>query len=199
MRAYLGGTFDPVHIGHVHAAHAVLDVLRALSVTLVLSARPPHRATVAGAEDRWEMLRRAVAQDAALDASDVELTRDGPSFSIDTIEALGDGEPVVWILGSDGLDKFESWYRYDAFPTCCHIVVLARPGARVMDLPGFCTVVDAAELEMRPAGCLFVLETPMLDVSATQIRALVAQNGDPSGLLPPGVWTYIRQRELYRH
>ena len=197
VRAFLGGTFDPVHIGHLHAARSVGNALGVSSVTLVLAARPPHRAPLASDADRWEMLRRAVSGDATLGASDVELRRGGPSYSIDTIESFGDGDAIVWIVGSDGLDTFPTWHRYLAFARRCHIVVVVRPGTAVAPLPGFRQVDDPACLARSERGCLWVLATPMLDVSATGIRQILADGGDASALLPSPVWTYIRQRGLY--
>ena len=132
LRAILGGTFDPVHVGHLHAARAVRRELGLDSVTLVLSARPPHRSATASAEDRWRMLELAAAGDAGIETSDLELQRRGPSYSIDTIEAFrARGETVVWILGSDGLDAFRTWHRYEAFAAACHLAVMARPPAAV--------------------------------------------------------------------
>ena len=197
LRAFLGGTFDPVHVGHLHAARCVKNALGLPSVTLVLAARPPHRAAAANALDRWEMLRLAVSGDAALAASDVELRRDGPSYSIDTIESLGNGDPIAWILGSDGLDTFASWHRFRAFAECCHIVAVVRPGTAVVPLPGFSRVEDPERLSQCERGCLFVLSHPMLDVSATRIRQILSRGGDASALLPSPVWSYIEQRGLY--
>ena len=197
VRAYFGGTFDPVHVGHLHAARSVGNALGVGLVTLVLAARPPHRATRANMADRWQMLRLAVSGDAALDASDIELRREGPSYSIDTIESLGEGEPIVWIVGSDGLDTFATWHRFRSFAKCCHIVVVVRPGTEVTPLPGFSRVYDAACLARRRRGCLFVISHAMLDVSASQIRHILARGGDVSALLPSPVLTYIKRRGLY--
>ena len=199
LRAVLGGTFDPVHAGHLHAAHAILRELGVASVTLVLSARPPHRAAVASVEDRWRMLCLAVEREPGLEASDLELRRAGPSFAIDTIGALAArGDTVVWILGSDGLDAFPTWHAHETFAESCHIAVLARPEAAVTPLPGFREVSNGAELARRDAGLLYVAKTPMLDVSATRVRGSVGRGEDVSRLLTPTVWNYIRKRGLYR-
>lgn len=199
LRAILGGTFDPVHVGHLHGARAVRRELGLDSVTLVLSARPPHRSAAASAEDRWRMLQIAAADDAGIEASDLELRRRGPSYSIDTIEAFrARGETVVWILGSDGLDAFRTWHEYEAFAAACHLAVLARPPAAVTALPGFREAGDAAALAGQDTGLLFRARTPMLDVSATGVRASIARGEDASGLLTPAVWNYIRNRGLYR-
>lgn len=200
LRAVLGGTFDPVHVGHLHAARAAGRELGLASVTLVLSARPPHRSAVASVEDRWRMLCLALEEETGLEASDIELDRTGPSYSIDTIGAFrARGDAVVWILGSDGLDAFRTWHEYEAFADACHIAVLARPEAAVTDLPGFRGPATAAELAGRDTGLLFVARTPMLDVSATEVRGCIAREGDASRLLTPAVWNYIRKRGLYRH
>ena len=199
LRAILGGTFDPVHVGHLHGARAVRRELGLDSVTLVLSARPPHRSAAAPPDDRWRMLQLAVAEEAWIEASDLELRRRGPSYSIDTIEAFrARGEAVVWILGSDGLDAFRTWHEYEAFATACHLAVLARPEAAVTALPGFREAGDAAELARRDTGLLFRARTPMLDVSATRVRTSIAAGEDASELLTPTVCDYIRQRGLYR-
>ena len=197
VRAYLGGTFDPVHAGHLHAARSVASALGVGLVTLVLAARPPHRAARASASDRWEMLRLAVAGEATLAASDIELRREGLSYSIDTIELLGNGDPVVWIVGSDGLDTFATWHRFRSFSESCHIAVVVRPGTEVTPLPGFSRIEDPASLADRPHGCLFVLAGAMLDISASQIRRLLSRGGDASALLPSPVCAYIQEQGLY--
>ncbi len=199
VRALLGGTFDPVHIGHLHAARAVRAELGLASVTLVLSVRPPHRAVAASAAARWRMLRLAVADEVGLEASDIELERGGPSYSIDTIDIFAAaGDTVVWILGSDGLDAFTTWHRYDAFATRCHVAVVARPESEVQALPGFRQALQADCLARQPAGLVFVARSAMLDVSATAVRRLAARGEDASRLLTPAVWNYIRRRGLYR-
>ena len=222
LRAFLGGTFDPVHVGHLHAARAVARELGLSSATLVLSARPPHRSAIASVEDRWRMLLLAVEHEPTLAASDVELARSGPSYSIDTVRALSsaggagggaelgtgggaEGEagggaeagPVVWVLGSDGLGAFHAWHAHEAFATSCHVAVLARPDAEVAILPGFREVATGAELSRRHAGLLYVAKTAMLDVSATQVRGAITRGEDASRLLTPAVWNYIRERGLY--
>ncbi len=199
VRALLGGTFDPVHIGHLHAARAVRAELGLASVTLVLSVRPPHRAVAASAAARWRMLRLAVADEVGLVASDIELERGGPSYSIDTIDIFAAaGDTIVWILGSDGLDAFTTWHRYDAFATRCHVAVVARPESEVQALPGFRQALQADCLARQPAGLVFVARSAMLDVSATAVRRLAARGEDASRLLTPAVWNYIRRRGLYR-
>ena len=209
MKAFFGGTFDPIHLGHLNAAVAGCGALRLDFVTLVLSAHPPHRAApMAAADERWEMLKYAVADDDRLQASDLELQREGPSFTIDTVIALraAFAEPIVWMFGSDGLATYDTWHRSDELKDHCHLLVFARPGAaddattrRLAGrrLGGFEVVRQPRALYEQPAGLLLELQAPMLDISATRVRRDIAAGRDVGELLPPRVWTYIKRRELY--
>ncbi len=195
----LGGTFDPVHIGHLRAAQAARAALGVDAVTLVLSARPPHRSAMASAQHRWHMLRLAVADEAGLEASDIELQRRGPSYAIDTMRAFAAPDrSVVWLLGSDSLAAFREWRDVEAFPRCGHIAVLARPHAALGGLPGFRPAREPACLRECAAGCLLTLDAPMLDVSATDVRGRLERGEDASHLLKPTVWHYIWRHGLYR-
>ncbi|HIC35839.1 MAG TPA: nicotinate-nicotinamide nucleotide adenylyltransferase, partial [Gammaproteobacteria bacterium] len=117
MTVVFGGTFDPVHIGHLHAASVAADILDT-SILMVLSARPAHRkAPVASVEDRWCMLRAACANVERLIPCDVELRRKGPSYAIETLVSLNAShdDPVIWVLGADAFDLVHTWYRFDEF------------------------------------------------------------------------------------
>ena len=195
----LGGTFDPVHLGHLNAAHAARRALGVEAATLVLSARPPHRTAVASAAHRFAMLRLATADEPGLVASGTELRRPGPSYSIDTLRAFaGPGRSVVWLLGSDSLSAFREWRDVEAFPRCGHVAVLARPGAPPSTLPGFKPARRPECLRESAAGRLLVLEAAMLNVAATDIRARVQRGEDATHLLKPAVKHYICRHGLYR-
>lgn len=202
MKAILGGTFDPVHLGHLHAARWARAALRVSSVTLLLAARPGHRTEpIAGIHDRWRMLCLATRQDEDLVASDLEIARPGPSYTVDSLTDLCGAEPLVWLIGRDALADVPSWHRAGELATLCHLVVLDRPGGArsVPFVPrGFELVKNAAELASRPCGGLYCLPNTMLDVSASQVRRRVAEGGDAGALLPPEVWSYIREAGLYR-
>ena len=216
MQAILGGTFDPVHRGHLHAASVGRALLNAPAATLMLAARPRHPAAPAtSVAHRLRMLRLAVATVPGLAASDREARRDGPSYAVDTLAALLDGEPLVWLIGADAFAAVASWHRAEDLPTLCHFLVFDRPGAVIDNRtpPGFRTVRDAAELGQRPSGCVLFAHAPMLDVSATRIRRDIAMRGggtvgDGTGsgvaeydavgaLLTPEVRDYIRLHGLY--
>lgn len=202
MRAVLGGTFDPVHLGHLHAARRARAVLPVSSVTLLLAARPGHRAEpLAGVGDRWRMLCLATRQDAGLVASDLEIERPGPSYTVDSLGELRGAGPVVWLIGREALADVPSWHRADELASLCHLVVVDRPGGdrTAAFVPrGFERLNEAADLVRRPSGGLYSLPDAMLDVSASQVRRRIAEGGDAGALLPPDVWSYIREQGLYR-
>ena len=172
-------------------------------MTLLLAARPGHRTEpLAGIRDRWQMLCLATGPHDDLIASDLEIVRPGPSYSVDSLGELGGTEPLVWLIGRDALADVPSWHRAHELASLCHLLVLDRPGGdRVAPcVPrGFERVSDAADLVGRTSGRLYCLPNAMLDISASQIRRRVAQGGDASALLPPDVWSYIRQQGLYRN
>ena len=201
MIAFLGGTFDPVHNGHLHAARVAAQVL-SCPVRLVLSAHPPHRAhPQASAEQRWALLELACAAEPDLQPDDIELRRGGPSYTVDTLEALrlrhGD-EPLSWIIGTDAFNDMHTWRRWRNVLELSHLLVLQRPGA---DLEGaalkFYGEHRDRDLERRPAGGIRLLDEAMLPASASAVRALIAQGGNARHLLPQGVSTYIKRHGLY--
>lgn len=217
LRAILGGTFDPVHVGHLRAALVGGALLEVRQVELLLAARPWHReAPGARAAHRWAMLRLA-ARDAnagrlpagvdrpepapRLVASDREFAGEGASHTVATLEALaarGDGRPV-WLLGADAAAGIHAWRRAAALPKLCHLLVLARPGqcAAALPTPAGFERMNIAEFRRRPCGGVHFAAAPMLDVSATGIRAAVAAGAAAGALLTPGVWAYIKRCALY--
>ena len=194
-----GGTFDPVHLGHLHAARRARIALEIPNVTLLLAARPGHRAKPqASVGDRWRMLDVATRDCPDLLASDLEVVRPGPSYTVDTLLELREAEPLVWLIGRDALRDVPSWHRAGELPTLCNFLVLDRPGSGDPFVPpGFEWVDEIAGLAGHQTGRLYRLADSMPDVSASDVRRAVTGGGDAGALLPPGVWTYIRDRGLY--
>ncbi|HED19775.1 MAG TPA: nicotinate-nucleotide adenylyltransferase [Gammaproteobacteria bacterium] len=207
MICIFGGTFDPVHFGHLRPA---LDVQQALGIACVhlLPCRvPPHRAApLVTAEQRLELLQLAVADEPALEIDERELHRDGPSYMVDTLESLrtahGD-EPVCLALGMDALRGLERWHRWQDIPALCHLVVMHRPGSpwpqqgTLADRLSSACVTDASALEKQPAGCVIGFPVTQMAVSSTQIRDLLAAGQSPRYLLPDAVLNRIRQEKWY--
>ena len=216
MKAILGGTFDPVHLGHLHVATAAGAALGADAVTLLLAARPWHRAPPAATvDDRFAMLHLA-AEDANADAnrlaargrprpvltaSDHELARPGPSYTARTLAELAGDGPVIWLLGSDAVASIRNWHAANDLAKLCHLLVVPRPGASAPAAnappPGFVVVADAREFAARDSGGLCYLKPTMPDISATRVRERIAAGRDVGALLPPRVWAYIRRKALY--
>ncbi len=208
MIGVLGGTFDPVHLGHIEPALELLRALRLREIRLIPLRAPSHRtAPAASAMDRWRMLQLAVQDHPGLRADDRELRRDGPSYTVDTLRELrvelGDRVPLCLIMGNDAFAAFTSWHRWSEILQMAHIVVAARPGS---PLPRDGTVAElleerrlrvAEDLTQRCGGGILPWSVQPVDISATGIRAALAAGGDVSEMLPAAIGRYIREHKLY--
>ena len=194
----LGGTFDPIHNGHLAAAAAAQHALSLESIVLIPSRIPPHRADPVGAsaEHRLAMTRLAAADRPGWAASDIELGREGPSYTYDTLVALGrPGSQLFFIIGADAFAEIATWSRYPAVMDLANFVVVSRPGITLDSLrervPSAFRRHSAADTRV----ILVAADTP--DVSSTHIRRRV-QTGEPiAGLVPDSVAAYIAAHRLY--
>lgn len=209
LRVQYGGTFDPVHDGHIAIACAARDALSS-DIHLMPAADPPHRpAPGASAADRVAMLQLALREHPGLCLDLRELDRDGPSWSVDTLRALrrelGDAMPLALLLGADSFAGLPTWKEWTALFGLAHFVVAGRAGTGVgADLPPVLAgqlegrvVASAAALREVPAGRVFHLRQPLHPHSASEIRAGIATGGAWRELLPPAVAAYIQARGLY--
>lgn len=190
----LGGTFDPIHAGHLAAAKAGIECARLDRVIFVPAAQPPHRPpAVAPAQRRLAMCRLATAGEARFAVSDVELNRGGPSYTVDTLDELRrlhPNETLFLILGWDAARLFPSWHRPDRVRELASIVVVARPGSEA-----------PREADLKPAGLdgegvVLCLE-PTPDVSSSDVRRDVAAGESIAGKVPAVVERYIATHHLY--
>jgi nicotinate-nucleotide adenylyltransferase len=191
----LGGTFDPIHIGHLAAAEAAIECAGLDRVIFVPSRQPPHRsAAVASAEDRLEMTRLATSNSSGFAVSDLEVRRDGPSYTVDTLAELRRKRPdadLFLILGWDAARLFRSWHEPERVRELAAVVVTGRPGLR---LP------QPADLEaagLPPDGTVLCLR-PTPDVSASEVRRAVHAGTSIAGMVPAAVERYIAANGLYR-
>jgi nicotinate-nucleotide adenylyltransferase len=195
--ALFGGTFDPIHIGHLSVAWEASELLDA-EVRLMPASVPPHRsAPTATAEQRVEMLRAALRGQSRLTLDTRELDRSGPSYTIDTLEELreefGD-RPLVLLLGADAFAGLRSWQRWRDLFDVTHIGVINRPGVdtfRSVELERAVAprrTDDPAVVRSQPAGRVIELTVTPLEISATRIRELLAAGRDPRYLLPAGLF-----------
>lgn len=209
LRAFYGGTFDPVHNGHLAIARAARDAL-GTTIWLMPAADPPHRAVPgASAEHRAAMLDLAVEGQAGLRVDRRELARETRSYTIDTLRELrakfGEQAPLAFVIGADSLHGFVDWKEPEALLAGAHWVVAERPGSAldehlppaVARLVGGRWTLDAATLRATPGGRLLRLRQPLQPESATQIRRRIAAGETWHHLLPLPVARYIVDHRLY--
>ena len=205
--AILGGTFDPVHNGHIACAEALYDALAVEQVLLIPSAQPPHRNEPhASAVERLAMLQLAVASHPHLSADDRELRREGKSFTVDTLTELRaehPGVPIYFALGQDAFDKLHEWHRWSALSDYAHLVVLARPGyddhipAELDPWASPRLVGEPRCLASCTHGRIAFARVASVDVSATEIRAGCSVGKLPRSAIPDVVCDYIEANHLY--
>jgi nicotinate-nucleotide adenylyltransferase len=193
----LGGTFDPVHLGHLRAALEVREACGLAEVRLVPAGAPPHRpAPVAGAALRLRLLRAAVAGVPGLAVDDRETRRAGPSWTVDTLAGLRAEDParsLCLVLGADAFLGLEDWHRWRELPALAHLVVVHRPGwtlapgGELGRLLAERRATDPAALRDPAGGAIFVQAITPLAISSSEIRALLARGGDPRFLVPEAV------------
>ena len=184
-----GGTFDPIHTAHLAIARAALDQAGLDSVLFVVAARPPHKHgnTYADAEDRYAMVQAALAEEPKFEPSHIELDRDGPSYTADTLRQLNRQLPdaqLFLILGMDSLVELPSWRSPETILELAKLLVVDRPGT--WEVP--------ALLENR----FEMLAFDSVDVSSTEIRQRIADGTGVDDCVPPDVLDIIHARGLYR-
>lgn len=195
----LGGTFDPIHLGHIAAAAAAQQALSLQAIVLVPSRIPPHRAdpASAGAEDRFAMAQLAAAEKPGWSASRIELDRDGPSYTYDTLVELGNRRSqIFFITGADAFAEIATWSRYPAVLDLANFVVVSRPGITLDSLRA--RVPSAFDRPSTAQTRVILVEANTPDVSSTEIRRRVRAGASLSGVVPDAVAGYIRTHHLYR-
>ena len=204
-----GGTFDPVHAGHLAVARAARAALAA-DIAFLPAADPPHRAAPgASAVQRAHMLELAIAGEPGCRVDRRELDRAGPSYTVDTLRGLraerGPAAPLAWLVGADAFRGLPGWHDWQELMGLAHFVVAVRPGHDLVSLPP--ALASACEgrwshrpgdLASAPAGRLFRLEMPLHPASATELRRRLRAGEDPGGWLDPAVEDYIAGQHLYR-
>ncbi|MCF7987183.1 MAG: nicotinate-nucleotide adenylyltransferase [Methylovulum sp.] len=205
MIGLLGGTFDPIHYGHLRVALEVKELFSLTEVRLIPSATPPHRLQpAASAQMRSEMLALAVKNHPALRVDTRELGRSGASYTVDTLASLRKDFPdesLLLFIGADAFLHLTHWYRWQHLFDYAHVVVMTRPGFMIEVVDCFFSerLVHAREaLVQTRAGKLFFQAVTPLDISATAIRRMIAEKQNPGFLLPDAVIEYIQQNQLYQ-
>jgi nicotinate-nucleotide adenylyltransferase len=200
----LGGSFDPIHHGHLRLAEEAIQRLQ-LARVLLIPARPWQRETAASAEQRYAMVELACRGQDQLIPERLEIDRLEPSYTVDTLrrlrQRLGDKVPLWLIVGADAFLRLSSWHNWTALETLCHLAVVPRPGVNIeQSLP---TSLQAwwkqrDQHTERPSGGLVLLDAPQLEISATAIRKQIKESRSPRYLLPDQVLDYIDHVGLYK-
>ena len=211
LHALFGGTFDPIHYGHLRPVEALAAQVGLSKVTLLPNNVPPHRPQPeASPAQRVAMVRLAIAGNPLFDLDLREMQRSTPSYTLDTLTELraerGARQPLAFIVGQDSLLSLQKWYRWESLLSLCHLLVCQRPGyatrmpdAEMQQWLQQHLTEDAAELQRHPAGRVFLADTPLLAISATEIRQRRHQGRSDQDLLPPAVSDYIDREGLYRN
>jgi nicotinate-nucleotide adenylyltransferase len=205
----LGGTFDPIHLGHLDVARAAAGALALDEVRLMTSHVPPHRdAPGASVFHRFAMTSLAAAAGDWLTASDEELARTGASYTADTLRALQQqgwaATQLFFLTGADAFAEIATWKDYPALLNLAHFVVCSRPGRAAGVVRGLLPdlrdrMIDASpEADLSGAARIVLLDARTTDVSSTAVRAAVAAGSSIDGMVPPAVAAHIRKHGLYR-
>ncbi|GMU43056.1 MAG: nicotinate-nucleotide adenylyltransferase [Xanthomonadales bacterium] len=206
--ALFGGTFDPIHVGHLRAAIEAREALAADEIRLLPCALPPHREQPeVGAEQRLRMLKAAIAGQPGLRADERELRRSGPSYTYDTLVSvraeIGESRPLVLVLGADAFAGLPDWHRWRELIAQAHLAVLTRPDAhglidpRLEELLATVGTADPADLRRTPCGRLLRLQIPPLPLSSTLVRERLRRGRSVRFLVPDAVLAMIESQGWY--
>lgn len=205
----LGGTFDPIHLGHIHLALSVRDALQLDEVRLLPAGNPPLReAPLATPQQRLEMVRLAVEHHPRLRVDESDMQPDGVSYAILSLMTLRAQLPdaaLCYMLGIDQFMQFERWQQWQDIPNYAHLVITSRmtrqgfrPSPALEALLRQRRVTEPQALTRQTAGCIFFQDITPLPISATEIRRQFQQGLQPYMYLPEAVWDYINTMQLYR-
>ncbi len=208
MIGILGGTFDPVHLGHLRTALEVRVALELDEIRLIPCRLPPHRPPpLADSHARARMLYAAIDGHDGFVVDERELSREGPSYMLDTLVSLRKdfaSQGICLIVGMDAFRGLASWHRWRELLNYCHMVVMTRPGAKIPesgelgDFTRLHRVQDSRMLREQATGRLLFQQVSRLEISGTQIRSLLAGGGDASFLVPDSVLAIINEQDLYK-
>jgi nicotinate-nucleotide adenylyltransferase len=196
--AIMGGTFDPIHFGHLAAAEAVREKLQCTKVIFIPTGNPPHKThrIVTASKHRYAMASQAVSSNPYFEVSDIEIKRKGYTYTFDTIKELkrlhGNEIELLFITGADALLEIETWYKVKELLRQCSFVAVTRPGYDKTKLEQ-----KLSELRSKYKGVFFIVDVPGLNISSTDIRARMIRGSSIRYLLPETVAQYIFEKGLY--
>ena len=199
--ALFGGSFDPIHLGHTRVARAAAEQIRAERTIFIPAKCSPLKSfwPYARDEDRLNMVTLATADDDSFAVSDCELQRVTPSFTLDTVRLFrreyGEDTAIHWLLGADSIKDLVHWHRIEELLDECNLTTMQRAGHAPPDFNRLESLWGAQRIAKLKRN---VVQTPLVDVSSTEVRRRLAAHEDVSGMLHPDVLTYIREHSLYQ-
>jgi nicotinate-nucleotide adenylyltransferase len=203
----LSGTFDPIHLGHIHLANTIQKLCQLQKILLIPCSQSPLRnQPIASAEDRLSMVKLAINDPAHLFADDREIKRGGLSYTIETLKSLrqeNPDTPLALIMAIDVFNRFDEWHDWQNILQLVHLIIANRPGSwqitnpKAMELLRKHQITDPQQLQKQIAGLIYLTDINPLPIAATQIRALIKEHKSASHLVAPGVWQYICKKQLY--
>lgn len=206
-----GGTFNPIHLGHLRGAEEIREAFHLEEVNFIPSFIPPHKVTekVIEAKHRLEMVRLATSNNPYFSTSEIELSRHGKSYTIDTLRFFRERHPdaLFFILGRDAFVEIETWKEFRNLFSFCHFIVMTRPGSQKNDSFSPLPKTLATDFRYTPeekawihlsGNRLYFREISFLDISSTRVRELIAKGNSVKYLIPAKVEAYIQKHGLYR-
>lgn len=208
----LGGTFNPIHFGHLRMAEELAEILHLNEVRFIPSANPPHKpAPAVSAEHRAAMVQLAIANNPTFKFDGRELARTGASYTFDTLsslrEELGTHASITLLMGNDAFTKLNTWHRWEELLSLCHICLVARPHAASNKAEGLSKALESylqahyteksGDLLEQACGCITMQKTTSLDISSTAIRHALLNKHSVRYLLPDTLLEYMKLHQLY--
>jgi len=201
MIGIYGGSFDPIHLGHLRTATSLKTELQLDHLFLLPCCKPVHKDGLKySSNDRLNMLNLALENFSNLEIDSREILRGGDSYMIDTLRELKQiyiDEPICLIIGMDSFQKIKTWKDWQEFSKLAHLVILQRQGSNLIDstLDTFHTSKDSSQLKLEPNGLLYFSNCPKINISSSDIRSRISANQNLDGLLPKSVINYLRLHE----
>jgi len=195
-----GGSFDPIHHGHLIIARSLLEQAGLDRVILLPTHDPPHKdaAVLADAAHRLEMIRLAIAGDPQFELSDYDMVREGPTYTVDTVQhfqsLFGGDTSLSWIIGADSLAELATWHRVSDLVDRCRVLTASRPHSVPVDWGSLSRSLSPPQIAKLKTG---VYKAPLIDISATGLRTRLADGKSVRYFVPLPVWEYLERTGLY--
>ena len=199
--ALFGGSFDPIHLGHTTVAAEAAKHIRAEKIVFVPAKRSPLKGFLprAGDDDRFKMIALAIAGEKNFEVSDFELKKPAPSYTLETVRKFqkdyGDQASIHWLIGADGVDDLAYWYKIVELIDACTLTTMYRAGCEPPNFARFEDIWGRRRVEKLSQN---IVETPLINISSTEIRKRITAGQDALNMLHPAVWSYIRENGLYQ-